>query len=69
MHAGPVLILGSTGQLGGELATALGTSEKGKVHALFRGDLGRCAQFDIDLPQTPPSPLSFPQHLPLASEL
>lgn len=42
MHPGPVLILGSTGQLGGELTVAFGTSGEWKVHALSHGDIEIC---------------------------
>ena len=42
MRAAPILILGSTGQLGGELVATLGKLEKWKVHALSHGDLELC---------------------------
>ncbi len=42
MNLDPILILGSTGQLGGELVATLGKLEKWKVHALSHGDLELC---------------------------
>jgi dTDP-4-dehydrorhamnose reductase len=42
MRAAPVLILGSTGQLGGELVAALGKSGEWKVRAFSHGDLELC---------------------------